>query len=60
MRVVARGFTFTHIINGRVMSVDIDEDKARRQASGIIGFQLHSGPAMKIRIKNLTIVELTN
>lgn len=60
MRVVARGFTFTHLINGRVMSVGIDEDKTRRQASGIIGFQLHSGPAMKIRIKNLTIIELTN
>ncbi len=58
MRVVARGFTFTHIINERVMSVGIDEDAAHRRASGIIAFQLHSGPPMQIRIKDLKIVEL--
>jgi hypothetical protein len=58
MRVVARGFTFTHIINERVMSIGIDEDMAHRKASGIIAFQLHSGPPMKIRIKDLRIIEL--
>ncbi len=58
MRVVARGFTFTHIINEHVMSVGIDEDTAHRKATGIIAFQLHAGPPMKIRIKDLKIVEL--
>ena len=59
MRVIARGFTFTHIINGQVMSMALDEDKTSRKASGLIAFQLHSGPAMKIRLKDITIRDLS-
>jgi hypothetical protein len=59
MRVVARGFTFAHIINGQLMSMAIDEDKVSRKASGLIAIQLHSGPAMKIRIKDLTLRDLS-
>lgn len=55
MRVIARAFAFTHIINGQVMSLAFDEDHASRKASGLIAFQLHSGPPMQIRIKELTI-----
>jgi hypothetical protein len=58
MRVIARGFSFTHIINGQVMSVAYDEDTVHRKSKGILAFQLHSGPAMQIRIKDLSIVEL--
>ena len=58
MRVIARGFTFVHIINGRVMSMAIDEDRTNRKASGLIAFQLHSGPPMKIQIKDITVREL--
>ena len=59
MRVIARGFTFTHIINGQVMSMALDEDKTSRKASGLIAFQLHSGPAMKIRLKDITVRNLS-
>ncbi len=58
MRVIARGYTFTHIINGRVMSFSMDEDIAVRKASGKFAFQLHSGPPMKIRIKDVQVREL--
>jgi hypothetical protein len=58
MRVIARGFSFTHIINGHVMSVAYDEDAVHRKASGILAFQLHSGPAMQLRIKDIIIREL--
>lgn len=58
MRVIARGFTFMHIINNHVMSVGLDEDTAGRKASGILAIQLHSGPAMKIRIKDVAIVAI--
>jgi hypothetical protein len=58
MRVIARGYSFTHIINGQVMSVAYDEDTKHRQGSGIIAFQLHSGPAMQIRVKNISLREL--
>lgn len=58
MRVIAKGFSFTHIINGRIMSVALDHDEANRKASGIIAFQLHSGPPMEIRIKDLKLRRL--
>lgn len=58
MRVIANGFTFTHIINGQVMCVGFDEDTENRKDAGILAFQLHSGPPMKIRIRNLSIREL--
>ena len=58
MRVIASGFTFAHIVNGQVMCVGLDEDRTNRRASGLIGFQLHSGPAMQIRIKDMTIRDL--
>lgn len=54
-RILAIGNQFTHIINGRVMSFAIDEDEANFRASGLIGFQLHGGPPMKIQIKDLRI-----
>ena len=55
MRVIARGYQFTHLINGHVMTVSYDEDTVNRKASGILAFQLHSGPPMKIRIKDISI-----
>lgn len=54
-RVIARGFDFVHIINGRVMAVGIDEDAKNRRASGLIGFQLHSGVPLQIRMKDIEI-----
>lgn len=58
MRIIARGFAFTHIINDRVMSIALDEDAINRKASGIVAFQLHAGPPMQIRIKDMTLREL--
>ena len=55
MRVIANGNQFTHIINDRVMALGIDEDQKHRQDSGLIGFQLHSGPPMQIRVRNIRI-----
>ncbi|MCR9294195.1 MAG: DUF1080 domain-containing protein [bacterium] len=56
--VIARGNVFIHIINGRVMSIGIDEDPANYRESGIIAWQLHSGPPLKIQMKNIRIREL--
>ena len=53
--VVANGNQFTHIINGRVMSIGIDEDEIRSRKSGILAFQLHSGRPMKIQLRNIRI-----
>ncbi|WP_197441140.1 3-keto-disaccharide hydrolase [Thalassoglobus neptunius] len=59
-RVIANDFQFVHIINDRVMSIGIDEDTEHRKSSGLIAFQLHSGPPMQIRIRNLKVRELAN
>jgi hypothetical protein len=55
--IIARGFTFLHLINGTVMSVAIDEDTDNRRESGVLAFQLHSGRPMKIEVKDLRIRE---
>lgn len=56
--IIARGFQFTHIINGRVMAIGWDEDTANRQAEGIFAFQLHSGPPMQIKVKDIRVRKL--
>ncbi len=53
--VIANGNQFTHIINGQVMSIGIDEDELSSRKSGILAFQLHSGKPMKIQLKNIRI-----
>ncbi len=57
-RIIARGFQFTHIINDRVMAIGIDEDQENRRRSGILAFQLHSGPPMQIRVKDIRVREI--
>ena len=49
---IASGNVMTHILNGRVMSVVIDEDKPNRKFSGLLGVQVHVGPPMKIEYRN--------
>jgi Domain of Unknown Function (DUF1080) len=57
VHLIVRGNTLTHIVNGRVMSITIDDDAPNRPADGLIGMQVHVGPPMKveyraIRLKN--------
>jgi hypothetical protein len=40
--VIARGNTILQIVNGRVMSVPIDDDAANRKLDALIGFQVHT------------------
>lgn len=53
--VIANGNTFIHIVNGRVLSIGIDEDDINFRKSGILAFQLHSGKPMKIEMKDIEI-----
>ena len=55
---IASGNTMTHILNGRVMSVVIDEDAANRKSAGMIGVQVHVGPPMKIEYRNFRLKKL--
>jgi hypothetical protein len=55
VHVMARGNTLTHIINGRVMSITVDDDAPHRPADGFIGVQVHVGPPMKVEYRNIRL-----
>jgi hypothetical protein len=55
VHLIARGNTLTHIINGRVMTVVVDDDAPNRPADGLIGVQVHVGPPMKIEYRNIRL-----
>jgi len=58
MTIIARGNTFVHIVDGRVLSVAVDEDAANFKKSGLVGLQVHQGPPMTIDLKNVRIREI--
>ncbi len=55
---IVRGNVLTHILNGHVMSVVIDDDTAHRRFDGLIGVQVHVGPPMKIEYRNFRLKQL--
>lgn len=56
--IIADGFTFTHKINGEVMTILIDEHEDKRRAKGIIALQVHTGPPMKVQFKDIELKKL--
>jgi Domain of Unknown Function (DUF1080) len=55
VRVMARGDTLTHLINGHLMSVVIDDDAKSRPSEGLLGVQVHVGPPMKVEYRNIRL-----
>ncbi len=55
VHIIARGNLLTHILNGRVMTVVLDDDAPHRPADGLIGVQVHVGPPMKVEYRNLRL-----
>jgi hypothetical protein len=53
--IVARGNVLIQILNGRVMSILVDDDAANRKMDGLIGIQLHAGEPMKIEMRNIRL-----
>jgi hypothetical protein len=56
LHIIARGNTMTHIINGHVMSVLIDDDPTMFKKSGLIGFEIEG--TGKILIRNIWLKKL--
>jgi hypothetical protein len=54
VHLIVRGNIATHIVNGRVMSIVID-DAPNRPADGVIGVQVHVGPPMKVEYRNIRL-----
>jgi hypothetical protein len=56
LHIIARGNTMTHIVNGHVMSVLIDDDATKFRKDGLIGFEIESFG--KISIRNIWLKKL--
>jgi hypothetical protein len=55
---IARGNVLTHLLNGQVMSVVIDDDASRRKFDGLLGVQVHVGPPMKVEFRAIRLKRL--
>jgi len=58
VHLVARGNVLMHSLNGRLMSVVIDDDTPNRPSDGEIGVQVHVGPPMKVEYRNIRLKNL--
>ncbi len=58
LHIIARGNRLTHILNGHLMAEVVDDDPAGRAMGGLIGFQMHTGPPMKVEYKNIWLKNL--
>jgi hypothetical protein len=56
--IIAQGNHIQHFINGNQTVDVVDEDPKKQAAAGILGFQIHQGPPMKIQFKNIRIKTL--
>lgn len=53
--IICRGNHIVHKINSVVTADLTDEDAEKRASEGILAFQLHRGPAMKVAFKDITL-----
>jgi hypothetical protein len=58
LHLVVSGNTSIYFINGRLMSLFIDEDPANRPAEGLLGLQLHTGQPMKVEFRDVVLKKL--
>lgn len=59
-RVVANGNRLQHFINDALTCEVIDGESAKAATQGVIAFQLHRGPAMVVKYKDIQIREIAN
>jgi len=57
--VIARGNVLIHVLNGHVTALFVDDDAANRAMKGLLGFQIHVGPPMKVEFKNIWLKKLS-
>lgn len=58
VHLIARGNTIMNIVNGHVTAFIVDDDAKGRALKGLLGFQIHVGPPMKIEFKNIYLKKL--
>ena len=55
VHLIARGNVATHIVNGHLMTVVVDDDPPNRPIDGALGMQVHVGGPMKIEYRNIRL-----
>ena len=58
VHLIARGNTIMNIVNGHVTAFIVDDDAKGRALKGLLGFQIHVGPPMKIEFRNIYLKTL--
>ncbi len=53
--IVAKGNNLVQFIDGKKTMELIDNEEAKRAMNGLIGFQCHAGPPMKVQFKDVTL-----
>jgi putative heme-binding domain-containing protein len=56
--VIAQGNKLTHKLNGKVTAEIVDLHEAERELEGLLAFQVHRGPVMKVQFKDVRLKEL--
>lgn len=57
-KIVAKGNSITNFINGTLTSQTTDADEVSRRRSGLLAFQLHVGPPMKVSFRDIRLKRL--
>ena len=58
VHLIARGTTIINSINGHITAIVTDDDAKGRALKGLLGFQIHVGPPMKIEFRNILLKKL--
>jgi hypothetical protein len=58
VHIIARGNLLMQIVNGAVMSIVVDDDTKNRALGGLLGFQMHVGPPMKLELRDIWLKKL--
>jgi hypothetical protein len=53
LHIIARGNQFTHIVNGRVVTILIEDDRAAFRPSGLIGLQIEMWGTGRVNFRNV-------
>ena len=57
-KIIARGNHLIHQVNGKTTVDIVDHQESERELVGLVAFQVHRGPAMKVEIKDIFLKEL--
>lgn len=58
IHLVVKGNVMKHFVNGILISEVVDEDTVNRSMKGLLGIQVHVGPPMQVKFRNIQLKEL--